>query len=253
MAEAATGAYRRSIRLMNGAVMKENLVISESKSGEKISEEAIRETLSRILESAMFIQSDRLSRFLRFTVETTLAGDADMLKEYVIGTEVYDRKPPYHPSVDSIVRSEARRLRNKLRQYYESVGKDDPIFINYRIGSYVPAFRPQRTEDRSHLATHRAFRELLTEGLFTQAVDLSSVARKLDVQIVFEGTVRVLRSGAASSTPKNFRSGQTPSKGNQIRKVISMSLKKSAEGRLSPASQRRTSPLRGCSVCLSPR
>jgi hypothetical protein len=37
MAEAADGAYQRSILLMNGAVMKENLVISESVSGEKIS------------------------------------------------------------------------------------------------------------------------------------------------------------------------------------------------------------------------
>jgi len=60
MAEAANGAYRRSIRLMNGAVIKENLVISESKSGGKISEEAICEALSRILESAMFIQPDWL-------------------------------------------------------------------------------------------------------------------------------------------------------------------------------------------------
>jgi hypothetical protein len=37
MAEAAADAYRRSILLMNGAVMKESLVISESASGEKIS------------------------------------------------------------------------------------------------------------------------------------------------------------------------------------------------------------------------
>ena len=91
---------------------KESLLISRPTSGEEgISEEAIREELSRILESAMFIQSDRLSRFLRFTVETTLAGEAEMLKEYLIGTEVYDRKPPCHPNLDSIVRSEARRLR----------------------------------------------------------------------------------------------------------------------------------------------
>ncbi len=46
-----------------------------------------------------------------------------VLKEYVIGTEVYDRKPPYHPSQDSIVRTEARRLRAKLKEYYESEGK----------------------------------------------------------------------------------------------------------------------------------
>jgi hypothetical protein len=96
---------------MNGAVMRENVVTSESTSGENVSEEeAIREALSRILESAVFIQSDRLSRFLRFTIEATLAGEADMLKEYLIGTEVYDRKSPYHSNTDSIVGSEALRF-----------------------------------------------------------------------------------------------------------------------------------------------
>src|ERR1700688_4587473 len=121
--------------------MREYAVMSEPTSEGEIAQEAIREELSRILESPVFVQSDRLGRFLRYTVEATLAGDAEILKEYLIGTDVYQRKPPYHPSVDSIVRSEARRLRNKLRQYYESVGKDDPVFIYYRPGSYVPAFR----------------------------------------------------------------------------------------------------------------
>jgi hypothetical protein len=44
--------------------------------------------------ASIFVQSDRLGRFLRYTVETTLAGDAETLKEYLIGTEVYERKPP---------------------------------------------------------------------------------------------------------------------------------------------------------------
>jgi hypothetical protein len=87
--------------------------------------------------------------FLRFTVETTLAGQGETLKEYLIGTEVYDRKPPYHPSADSIVRSEARRLRNKLKEYYESVGRDDPVLIYYRLGSYVPVLRAHSRRDEN--------------------------------------------------------------------------------------------------------
>ena len=106
-----------------------------------ISEEAIREELSRLLRSPIFAQSDRLGRFLRFTIEETLSGNADTLKEYSIGTEVYDRKADYHPRDDSIVRTEARRLRSKLQEYYESEGKNDPIFIYYRTGSYAPVFR----------------------------------------------------------------------------------------------------------------
>jgi hypothetical protein len=55
-------------------------------------------------------------RVTRFTLETTTAGDAEILKEYLISTEIYERKPPYHTSVDSIVRSEAPRLRTKLKE-----------------------------------------------------------------------------------------------------------------------------------------
>jgi hypothetical protein len=112
----------------------------ESRHGESIPPDLIREQLSRILESPVFSLSTRLCRFLRFVVETSLLGQAETLKEYVIGTEVYDRMPPYHPSQDSIVRTEARRLRSKLKEYYETEGTADPIFIYFRIGSYAPVF-----------------------------------------------------------------------------------------------------------------
>jgi len=219
--------------------MGNGLVGSEPQNKDAISEEAIRDELGRILESSMFTQSDRLGRFLRFTVETTLTGDAEMLKEYLIGTEVYDRNPSYNPSEDSIVRSEARRLRRKLKEYYESVGKDDSIFIYYRPGSYVPVFRLRDSRDRDGAGKDGGLDELFVEGrgvriavlpfvdasrsdvsgayariitdelihelvrtdglrvtasssvapLITQDLDLPSLARKLDVQIVFEGTV----------------------------------------------------------------
>jgi len=211
---------------MNGAIMRENLVISDSRSGQTISEQAIREALARILESAMFIQSDRLSRFLRFTVGATLAGEADTLKEYLIGTEVYDRKPPYHPGADSIVRSEARRLRNKLKEYYESMGKNDSVFICYRPGSYVPAFRRRDNQEGGGLATDRALRELLTEGLVAKALEAPSVSREINLQIVFEGTLRVLRPPVESPGPTESRSGRSVAKRIQLRKVVGMSLTK---------------------------
>jgi hypothetical protein len=141
--------------------MSLNLVMTEGKSEDKVSEQAIREELSRVLQSSMFAQSDRLGRFLRFTVETTLAGDADTLKEYLIGTEVYERDSSYHPSEDSIVRGEARRLRSKLKEYYESVGNDDPVIISYRPGSYVPAFRPRLSEGGEYTSTSAKPGELL--------------------------------------------------------------------------------------------
>ena len=93
-------------------------------------EPAIREQLARILRSSIFVRSERL-----------IGGNQNCLKEYVIGSEVYDRKPPYHPSQDSIVRTEARRLRGKLMEYYETEGKDDPVYVYLRPGSYIPVFK----------------------------------------------------------------------------------------------------------------
>jgi TolB-like protein/tetratricopeptide (TPR) repeat protein len=114
-----------------------------------ISECAIRSELARIVGSPVFVQSERLGHFLRFTVETTLEDRADTLKEYVIGTHVYGRKSSYQPAEDSIVRSEARRLRRKLQEFYDTVGKNDSILIRYRPGSYVPAFQMRGQGDSS--------------------------------------------------------------------------------------------------------
>ena len=99
--------------------------------------EAIR-ALERILVSRVFVSSSRLSHFLRYTVERTLSGNADELKEYTIGTNAYGRKSDFDPSHDTIVRTEARRLRRKLVEYYEGEGQKDEVVIFFRSGSYVP-------------------------------------------------------------------------------------------------------------------
>ena len=113
---------------------------------DSLSEQAIREQLTKLLTSPIFARSERLGRFLQFTIDHVLAGKEDELKEYVIGVEVYDRRPPYNPAVDSIVRSEARRLRGKLKQYYEFDGKTDPVRIFFRPGSYIPQIRRREVQ-----------------------------------------------------------------------------------------------------------
>jgi TolB-like protein len=221
-------------------VVERGLLACEPEFDEPISEHAIRAELFRILESSLFVQSDRLGRFLRFTVEKTVAGESETLKEYLIGTEVYQRPSSYCPSEDSIVRSEARRLRTKLREYYDSAGKNDPVSIHYRPGSYVPLFRNQSepvvnataiasgalerfTAERdirisvlpfsdatcsgasgayAQLITDELIHELVrTDGvrvtaasavapLVARAIDVRTLARILNVEFIFEGTVR---------------------------------------------------------------
>ena len=104
------------------------------------SAEDVRRQLGRVLASDGFANAERMSRFLRYVVERTLAGEADRLKEYAIGVDVFDRREDYDPRVDSIVRVEAARLRTKVDEYYNQRGLDDPIVIRLRRGSYIPAF-----------------------------------------------------------------------------------------------------------------
>ncbi len=103
--------------------------------------EEITAQVERVLANRLFLRSHRLCRFLRFSVEQTLAGKSALLKEQIIGVEVFDRKADYDPRIDPIVRVEARRLRAKLKAYYNSPGRGDPIMILLPKGAYLPFFK----------------------------------------------------------------------------------------------------------------
>ena len=100
----------------------------------------VRDALSRVLTSHQLARSDRLKRLLAYVVEGTLAGRADELKESVLALEVFDRGASFDPRTDSIVRIEARRLRDRLTVYYEGAGADDPVLITLPKGHYSAEF-----------------------------------------------------------------------------------------------------------------
>ena len=111
--------------------------------------EAVQRQLERVLASPGFSRNERLSRFLRFIVEQHLEGKDPELKESVIALEVFAR-PDHDPQQDSIVRTEAGRLRARLGEYYLGPGKDDPVIIELPKGGYVPV---TRSADYSPTAT----------------------------------------------------------------------------------------------------
>jgi TolB-like protein len=111
----------------------------------------IEEQLHRILGSKLFVSSHRSQDFLRYVVDRSLAGSSP--KEYAIAVDVFERGVDYDPSVDATVRVEAGRLRARLREYYESEGKSDPVCISIPKGSYAAVFsvRELKTETRPPL------------------------------------------------------------------------------------------------------
>jgi eukaryotic-like serine/threonine-protein kinase len=99
--------------------------------------ESVRTELRTICHSAVFGSAPRLQKLLRYLVEESLAGHP--LKESIVGVAVFSRDPGYDPKQDSVVRSEVRRLRTKLTEYYAAEGAGDNIIIDLPKGSYVPA------------------------------------------------------------------------------------------------------------------
>jgi serine/threonine-protein kinase len=112
---------------------------------------AVREQLARVVSSPTLVSSPRLCRFLTHIVNRTIDGDLDNLKEFSVAMEVFDRTSDYDPNIDAIVRVEARRLRAKLKAYYEEgPGAADPVLIALRPGSYVPIFRWLDSKQPNH-------------------------------------------------------------------------------------------------------
>ena len=76
----------------------------------------VRDTLRRILASPIFVRSPRLSGFLAFIVQETLESRGASLKEQVIAVELYGKDISFSTAADPIVRVDARRLRDRLRE-----------------------------------------------------------------------------------------------------------------------------------------
>jgi hypothetical protein len=97
----------------------------------------------RVAQSEQFRHSPRLRSFLLFVVERTLRNCAAELGEYEVGRRVFDRTVDFNPADDSIVRSSARLLRAKLKEYFAGEGGHEPLLIEVPKGGYVPEFVPR--------------------------------------------------------------------------------------------------------------
>ena len=137
------------------------------------SADEVRHELDRLLSSAGFANAGRMSRFLKFVVERSLAGEGERLKEYVIGVEVFDRDVDYDPRVDAIVRVEAARLRTKLAEYYAGDGHDASVVLSLPKGGYSPVIK---VAQRPAAATSGATMNDATGNTVALAADLPTAA-----------------------------------------------------------------------------
>lgn len=104
--------------------------------------DAHKHLVERIAASRHFRKSPRLREFLSFIAQRSLAAQFDELTEQNIGCRVFGRPSGYRPAEDNIVRVSVRQLRSKLRDYFDSEGRDEAFILEIPHGGYIPVFRP---------------------------------------------------------------------------------------------------------------
>src|SRR5215472_4941643 len=109
------------------------------------------EQLARLMESRVLHGADSLRSFLQYITFRAIEHQEGQLKEYTIATDVFGRAKDFDSRTDSVVRVQAKRLREKLKEYYDTDGKSDRILIDLPKGHYNVVFSylaPQKPEDQ---------------------------------------------------------------------------------------------------------
>ncbi len=96
--------------------------------------------LGKILHSTAFRNAPGLKKFLQYVVSKTIEGLSNEIKEYSIAVEVLGKPSDYDPRLDTTVRVQAHRLREKLEEYYAVEGSGDDVIVELPKGHYIPQF-----------------------------------------------------------------------------------------------------------------
>ena len=102
--------------------------------------EWVRQALRDLLASAPMRSTLQCQTLLQYIVEHTLSGEGALLRERVIGKEVFGRQPDYETGEDPVVRIRAADLRKRLAVYYQSLQEVPDVRIEVPSGSYKAVF-----------------------------------------------------------------------------------------------------------------
>lgn len=100
----------------------------------------ISQTIEKLLNSKTFSKSGINKDLLNYLVNCTLKGENP--KEYQIANDVFGKKPDQEKDIN--IRVYIFNLRNKLKEYYKTEGKDDTVIIQIPKGKYKVDFRFDR-------------------------------------------------------------------------------------------------------------
>src|ERR1051325_3317081 len=105
--------------------------------------------IQRIISSKAFKTSEVHRNLLNYLADKSLAGEAQNLKEYTVGLDVFGKPASYDPRQESVVRMHVGRLRQKLAEYYRTEGAADPIIVDLPKAGIALTFEARPTPEPS--------------------------------------------------------------------------------------------------------
>src|SRR6516165_4430475 len=102
--------------------------------------EARQSQVHRILQSKAFRTSEVQRNLLSYLAAKSISGNADSLKEYTVGLDVFAKPASYDPRQESVVRMHMARLRQKLAEYYRTDGVNDAVIVHLPKGGFQVTF-----------------------------------------------------------------------------------------------------------------
>lgn len=177
------------------------------------------ELVQRIASSQLLKSSSRLRDFLLYVGECAIRDAPEEATEQQIGIHVFGRAPGYNSSEDSIVRTHARLLRQKLTEYFAGEGATEQIIVEIPKGHYLPTFRPAESKPGGR-GLHKATQTLDAD----RSAAINSITKASAIQagpwrvitlgvialtLLFLAALQIRRNGVATPIPRTNSAMET--------------------------------------------
>ncbi|QEN06482.1 hypothetical protein EXM22_00180 [Oceanispirochaeta crateris] len=113
----------------------------------------IHEQLDKMLNHKLFRGAKRSCSFLLYVSNKVLSGQGYQIKEFSIAVDAFGLETTFDQQIDPRIRVEAKRLRDRLKQYYEGPGRNDDVIISMTKGSYIPQFHFRSDQQQMALSS----------------------------------------------------------------------------------------------------
>ena len=114
-----------------------------------------KEILSRILESSQFKDSELYQNLLIYLFE---AHQNDYTpKEISIAHDVFKKGADFNSTENPLVRVHIHNLRNKLKQYYQSEGREDEFQLSIPKGHYRVTINKRKILETKSILSNRRY------------------------------------------------------------------------------------------------